>query len=155
RMHLTLLQDTASPPARTLREQIRRLQAFQRLYNEERPHQALDNVTPADRYSASPRRYDGVLREPSYGPDHHVRRVRHNGEIKWNGSTIYITEALAGEPVGLLEDEGCWIVSYEQIQLGSIPHGGDRLQKPKRNPCGPYGQREGRCPQGPQDQQQQ
>jgi hypothetical protein len=39
RLHLTLLQDTASPPARSLREQLERLGRFQRLYNEERPHQ--------------------------------------------------------------------------------------------------------------------
>jgi hypothetical protein len=155
RMHLTLLKDAASPPAQTLREQIKRLQAFQHLYNEIRPHQSLDDDTPADRYTASPRRYDGVLREPGYGADHRVRRVRHNGEIKWNGSTIYINEALAGEPVGLVEDGGCWIVSYERILLGVIDHRGDRLQKPKRNACGLVDNAKGRCPQGPQGQQQQ
>jgi putative transposase len=156
RMHLTLLKEAANPPARTLREQIRRLQAFQRLYNDQRPHQALDNATPADRYTASPRRYDGVLREPGYGVDHRVRRVRHNGEIKWNGYTIYISEALVGEPVGLVEDdEGCWIVSYGRIELGVITHRSDRLNKPKRKTCGLVDNAKGRCPQGPQAQQQQ
>jgi transposase InsO family protein len=33
RMHLTLLQDTANPPARSLRQQIARFRSFQRLYN--------------------------------------------------------------------------------------------------------------------------
>jgi transposase InsO family protein len=156
RMHLTLLQDTASPPARTLREQIKRLQGFQRVFNDERPHQALDNATPADRYATSPRRYDGVLREPGYGADHRVRRVRHNGEIKWNGSTIYITAALVGEPVGLTEDdEGCWTVSYGRIELGVITHRGDRLTKSKRKACGLVDNAKARCPQGPQAEQQQ
>jgi putative transposase len=156
RMHLTLLREAVSPPARTLREQIRRLQAFQQLYNEQRPHQALDNATPADRYAASPRRYDGVLRQPDYGPDQRVRRVRHNGEIRWNGRTIYISEALVGEPVGLTEDdEGCCIVSYGQIELGVIPHRGDRLNTPKRKARGLVDNAKGRCPQGPQAQQQQ
>jgi putative transposase len=155
RMHLTLLKEAADPPARTLREQIKRLWAFQRLYNEQRPHQALDNATPADRYTASPRRYDGVLRDPTYGMDHRVRRVRHNGEIKWNGSTIYIGEALAGEPIGLAEDgEGCWIVSYGSIELGSITHRGDRLHKPKSKARGLVDNAKARCPQGPQAQQQ-
>ena len=63
RLHLTLLQDTANPPAKSLREQLERLRSFQRLYNEERPHQALSNDTPAEHYAASPRRFDGVLRE--------------------------------------------------------------------------------------------
>ena len=62
RLHLTLLQDTADPPARTLREQMVRFRSFQRIYNEERPHQALGNDTPAEHYTPSPRRFDGVLR---------------------------------------------------------------------------------------------
>lgn len=155
RMHLTLLKEAASPPAATLREQVRRLQAFQRLYNEQRPHQALDNATPADCYTASPRRYDGVLREPDYG-NHIIRRVRHNGEIKWNGQTIYISAALVGEPIGLVEhDDGSWTVSYGQIELGAITHGRDRLTKLKRTACGLADNAKRRCPQGPQAHQQQ
>ncbi len=137
RMHLTLLQDAATPPAYSLREQLKRLHRFQRLYNEQRPHQALGNTTPADHYTPSPRRFDGILREPSYGPDHVIRRVRQSGEIKWKGHTIYISEALVGEPVGLTEDgTAAWTVSYGPIILGSIAHQGDRLRKPKHAGCG-------------------
>ena len=156
RLHLTLLQDTAKPPARSLREQLERLRGFQSLYNEQRPHQALGNDTPAAHYTVSPRRFDGLLREPNYGPDHTVRRVRHNGEIRWQGNTIYVSEALIGEPVGLLEDEdGGWRVYYGPIALGVITHGGDRLCKPKRAARGLVDNAKTRCPQGPQAQQQQ
>jgi len=155
RLHLTLLQDTAKPPARTLRQQLERLRRFQRLYNEERPHQALGNEVPAKHYTASPRRFDGVLREPSYGADHAVRRVRHNGEIRWQGNTIYISAALIGEPIGLIEsDDGGWSVCYGPVALGVIAHGGDRLRKPKSPACGLV-DNAARCPQGPQSQQQQ
>ena len=153
RMHLTLLQEAANPPARSLREQLKRLRAFQQLYNEERPHQALDNATPAERYQASPRRFDGILRSPDYG-DQEVRRVRHNGEIKLDGKFVYITAALAGEPVGLAESESCWTVSYGPIMLGTIAYQSDELRKPKRKGCG-LGDNAARCPQGPQPQQQQ
>ena len=155
RMHLTLLQDIAKPAARSLREQLERLRVFQNVYNDERPHAALGNDTPAEHYTVSPRRFDGVLREPNYGPDHVVRRVRQNGEIKWNGTTIYISEALVGEPVGLAEDDtsGCTI-SYGPIVLGTIAHHGDRLRKPKPGGCGLV-DNAARCPQGPQPQQQQ
>lgn len=137
RMHLTLLQDTANPPARTLREQLKRLRDFQRLYNEQRPHQALDDATPDDHYTVSPRRFDGVLREPEYGPQHEVRRVRHNGDIRWRNRTIYINQALVGEPVGLVENDATgWTISYGPIVLGTIAHQDDRLQKPKRQSCG-------------------
>jgi putative transposase len=158
RLHLTLLQDTADPPARSLREQLKRLRSFQRLYNEERPHQALGNDTPAEHYAVSPRRFDGVLREPNYSADHEVRYVRHNGEIRWRGDTIYISEALIGEPVGLLENQdGSSTVCYGPITLGVIAHNGDRLRKPKRRrrTCGLVDNAKTRCPQGPQVEQQQ
>jgi len=132
RLHLTLLQDTASPPARSLRQQLERFHVFQRIYNEQRPHQALGNTPPADHYAASPRRWDGVLREPDYAAEHQVRRVRHNGEIKWPGTTIYIHQALAGEPVGLAAtDDGRFAVRYGPLELGLIDHRGDRLRKPR------------------------
>jgi transposase InsO family protein len=155
RLHLTLLQDTANPPARSLRQQIERFKAFQRLYNEERPHAALGQATPAERYSVSPRRFDGVLREPEYGCEHDVRRVRRSGEIKWRGETIYVSEALIGEPIGLIEDEhGDHAVFYGPILLGVIAHDGDRLRKPKHRACGLV-DKAAPCPQGPQAQQQQ
>jgi putative transposase len=156
RMHLTLLQAVASPPARTMREQHERLRSFQQIYNEERPHQALDHATPADRYQPSARRFDGVLRKPDYADDQVVRSVRCNGDIKWKGRTIYISEALVGEPVGVTETETGWTVSYGPVLLGAIERGRDRLRKPRRKAkgCG-LEDNAARCPQGPQPQQQQ
>jgi putative transposase len=154
RMHLTLLQEVASPPADSMREQVKRLRDFQQMYNEERPHQALDNATPSDRYEASWRRFDGILREPDYDDDQEVRRVRSNGEIKLNGNMIYISQALVGEPVGFTETEHGWTVHYGPIELGIIARRDDRLRKPKRKGCG-LEDNATRCPQGPQPQQQQ
>jgi putative transposase len=137
RIHLTLLQDTASPPARSLREQLQRFRDFQRTYNEERPHAALDHDTPAEHYGLSPRRWDGVLRAPEYPLDHVVRPVRPNGAIRWQGAEIYLTQALAGETVGLTERvDGSWLVRFGPIALGVIDHRGDRLRKPKPATCG-------------------
>jgi putative transposase len=156
RLHLTLLKDTAAPPARSLRQQLERFRVFRHVYNDERPHQALGNATPAEHYALSPRRFDGVLRTPEYATDHVVRRVRHNGEIRWQGNTIYISSALIGEPIGLREDEdSTWAVSYGPIELGVITHRGDRLRKPKRPARGLVDNAKRRCPQGPQAQQQQ
>ena len=109
---------------------------------------------PNSRNAASPRRFDGVLREPGYSADHAVRRVRHNGEIRWRGHTIYISAALTGEPIGLIENnDGGWTVSYGPIMLGIIAHGEDHLRKPQDRACGLV-DNAARCPQGPQSQQQ-
>lgn len=137
RLHLTLKQETASPPAANLRRQIERFRAFQRLYNFERPHAALDHDTPADRYRPAVRAWDGVLREPPCPDDAERRRVRRSGEIKWKGNAIYINQALAGEAVALIEqDDGLWQVRYGPIELGGIDHRGQRLQRPKRKARG-------------------
>ena len=137
RLHLTLLRDTATPPARSLREQLDRFRRFQRVYNEERPHAALGNATPAEHYAPSPRRWDGVLREPDYAADETVRRVRHNGAIRWRNGELYVSQALTGEPVGLAErQDGSWLVRYGPIALGIIDHRGDRLRRPTPQVCG-------------------
>jgi putative transposase len=151
RFHLTLLQDTANPPARSLRQQLERFRVFQREYNEERPHESLGNDTPAEHYAPS-RSFDGVLREPGYGPDQMVRRVRANGGIKWRGHEIYISEPLAGEPIGLDEHTDGWDVTFGPVALGFVAHGDDRLRKPRRKTCGLV-DRATRGPQGPQEQQ--
>ncbi len=49
---------------------------------------------------------------------------------------IYLSEALIGEPVGLVErQDGGWFVHYGPIALGVIDHRGDRLRRPKKA-CG-------------------
>lgn len=154
RMHLTLLQDAATPPAATLRQQREAFRAFQRVYNEERPHQALGDAVPADLYGPSQRRWDGVLREPVYPAESVVRRVRHNGEIRWRGTLVYLNAALAGEPVGLTEDIDGWAVCFGPVTLGRLDHRHDTvLRKPKPG-CGLVDDAP-RRPQGPQPQQQQ
>ncbi len=133
RLHLTLKQETASPPAPDLRRQAGRFRDFQRLYNFERPHAALDHDTPAEHYRPAARRWDGVLREPPCPDDAERRRVRRSGEIKWKGNLLYVNQALAGEAVALIQnDEGLWQVRYGPIDLGLVDHRGDRLHRPKK-----------------------
>jgi hypothetical protein len=44
---------------------------------------------------------------PQVGSGHNVtvRQVRQNGDIKWKGKLVYVSEALAGEPVALKQKE--------------------------------------------------
>ena len=119
RLHLTVKTDTASPPAATVRAQQRRFDSFRRLFNEERPHEALGQTPPAEHYVPGGRSYRGRLTEPAYPADQEVRRVRTTGEIKWQGSLVFLGEALIGEPVGIEETEDAlFLVSYGPIQLG-------------------------------------
>ncbi len=121
RLHLTLKQETASPPARSLAEQMRRFERFRTIYNTERPHEALGQVPPGRVYRPSPRRFDGVLREPEYPDEAQVRRVRRKGGIKWRGEEVFVSEVLAGEPIGLFPiADDVWLVKYGPIVLGTM-----------------------------------
>ncbi|HNE18046.1 MAG TPA: integrase core domain-containing protein [Rhodocyclaceae bacterium] len=121
RFHLTLQQEAATPPAATPAQQQRRFDRFRRDYNEERPHEALGQRPPATRYTASPRPYPGRLEDPTYEATHQVRRANPNGQIKWQGERIFISEAVRGEVLGLAEtDHGDWLVRFMHVDLGRI-----------------------------------
>jgi transposase InsO family protein len=137
RMHLTLLQDTAAPPAASLRSQAKRFRAFLCTYNDERPHDALDGATPAEVYAPSPRRWDGVLRAPEPAAGEAARRVKSNGLINWRGTLVYVSEALGGEPVALAETgDGRWRVHYGPVLLGFLADRGTELVRPRRRADG-------------------
>lgn len=125
RFHLTLQQDTASPPAGNRSAQQRAFDRFKNIYNFERPHEALGQTPPANHYAASPRRYDGELRDPEYPSDFKIRRVRSTGEIRWKGELIQISKVLYRESVGCVEvDNDIWQLFYGPIQLGILDHRG-------------------------------
>ena len=130
RLHGTLAVDACRPPAANRRAQQQRFDAFRRIYNEERPHEGIGNLTPSQIYRASPRPYPARVPNIAY-PDHwQVRMVRQAGEILWRGERLFINQVLAGEPVGLEErDSGTWTVHFGPVLLGSINHAG-QFQRP-------------------------
>ena len=125
RMHGTLKRDACQPPASTRREQQRRFDDFRRTYNEERPHEALGDVTPSMIYRPSPRPYPARPSELVYPDRWQIRMVHRHGEIRWRGNHIFVGEVLAGEPIALQEtDNGSWLVHFGPVLLGSINNAG-------------------------------
>ena len=64
RMHRTLKRQAIKPVRQTGTAQQRNFDVFRREYNDERPHDALGQRTPASQYTASPRSYPTRL-DPS------------------------------------------------------------------------------------------
>ena len=130
RMHRTLKAETADPPKASLRAQQRAFDRFREEYNSERPHEALRQKTPFSVHRKGPRPYPARVREPEYPEEAEVRRVRINGEIKWQGDTVFLTTALRGEPVGLVqEDEGHWSVLFGPLRIGVLDSAAKRVFK--------------------------
>jgi putative transposase len=97
RMHRTLKQETLRPPAGTFRKQQARFDGFRREYNEERPHESLDDRPPSSLYVPSSRALPRRLEPPHYPDVFQPRKVAASGRIRWNGVHVTINHALEGE----------------------------------------------------------
>jgi transposase InsO family protein len=119
RVHRTLKQETASPPASTRRAQQAAFDRFRREYSEERPHEALQMQTPSAVYVRSEREYPARVPEPEYGSAFQVRRVREHGQFRWKSESIFLSGTLTGESVGLLaEDDRFQTVYFATFPIG-------------------------------------
>lgn len=119
RFHLTLQQHTAEPPQATRRAQQREFRRFCHEYNEERPHQALGQRTPASVYRPSLREYPARLPAVEYPTAYERRKVGKIGEIYWRGNRLFVSEVLTGEQVGLEAiDDGIYRVWFGPLELG-------------------------------------
>ena len=124
------ISDTASPPRATARGQQRAFQRFQRDYNEQRPHEALGMATPASVYVPSPREYPARLEEIEYPSRYQLRRVAERGDIHWRNRVVFLSEVLAGETVGLEEDEQGWRIWFGPILLTRLER--EQLERARR-----------------------
>jgi transposase InsO family protein len=112
RMHRTLKQEVAQPPAANRREQQRAMERFRQEYNQVRPHEALGMQTPAEVYQPSARSFPVRVREPEYPDTMQVLNVKSQGQFRWKKQDVFLSEVLWGEPVGLLPVDDHWYTIY-------------------------------------------
>jgi transposase InsO family protein len=118
RMHRTLKAETAKPPAASRRAQQKVFDRFRQQYNEERPHEALKQQTPASHYQSSPRTYPDRVPEPEYGSNMKPKRVYPDGTFFWKGTQIFISKCLGGESIGMVPiDNRYWGVHFATFPL--------------------------------------
>ncbi len=112
RMHRTLKQEAAQPPAANRRKQQQALDHFRQEYNQVRPHEALEMQTPAAVYQPSARTFPERVPEPQYPETMLVRSVRPHGHFRWKKDDVFLSEVLWGERVGLLPEDDRWFTIY-------------------------------------------
>ena len=139
--HRVLKAETTRPPAGTPALQAARTTRWLRRYNQERPHEALNQQPPARHYYNSRRPYLGT-RPPDYPQPRLLRRVHNGGEIKWQGRFRFVGEAFAGSLVALRKQRrGLWAVYFYHVLLGHL-HDADtsglrtvKRLRPVKGPC--------------------
>jgi transposase InsO family protein len=121
RMHRTLKAEATRPPEASFAGQQRRFDDFCHEFNQERPHEALDQQTPASHYRESPRVFPERIAQPEYPAHWERRKVSANGAIRFAGRLLFIANPLAGESLGMLEiDEDLWSIRFYDHELGRI-----------------------------------
>ena len=119
RMHRTLKAECTRPPSASRRAQQHRFDTGRVAFNERRPHEALADATPASVYRPSPRPYPRRLPPVEYPAHYEVRRVSHNGGIRWHSEWVNVSQTLGGECIGLVErGDREWDVSFSLLRLG-------------------------------------
>ena len=119
RLHLTLKQETAQPPAGDRRAQQRAMDKFCEEYNQVRPHEALGGKTPSDLYRPSPRKFPAHVPEIEYPDSMLVRSIHPKGQMRWKKQEVFVSEVLWGERIGLLPiDDRRYRLYLAQVPIG-------------------------------------
>ena len=131
RMHRTLKAETTRPPEQSFEAQQARFDQFREEFNQERPHEALEQRTPCSCYQSSDRTYPEHIPAPEYPGYFELRTVDGNGSFKFQGSRLFIGHPLAGELLGLVEiDDDVWTLRFYDQELGRIS---TKHRKPELN----------------------
>lgn len=122
RFHRTLKAEALSgPPFQDLAQASQALKLWRDVYNTERPHQALDLLTPIQRYSMSPRPFQEAIPPFEYGPDDHLRRVS-DGRISFQARQHRVPKAFQGKTVAIRpsKDDGSYRVFFRATLIADI-----------------------------------
>ena len=124
RLHRTLKAELAARLAEsTLEEAVALAEAWRQMYNEQRPHEALDNRVPAEVYSPSPRQWDGRPPTLVYPVDAQLRKVDKQGYLYFRGQRYRVGRGLEGQVLGLVLREGetdVWDLYLGQERLSRL-----------------------------------
>ena len=120
-MHREFKADLTAPPSSHPAAQARRTTRWVYIYNYKRPHEALQQRTPAQCYRPG-KAVDGqLLRGRSYPSKWATRCVRSNGQIRWQGRLRFIGEAFVGMKLGLQpKGTGRYNVYLTNVLLGEL-----------------------------------
>lgn len=133
RMHLTLKKETTKPPEFNFLQQQEKFDVFQEVYNNQRPHQAINMKYPAELYTPSTKQYFG-LPELEYPFHEKVVTVTTCGRICLGRKKINLSSVLAGQKVGISQkDDKIWLVSFMKYDLGYFDEESCRVE-PIANP---------------------
>ncbi len=121
RMHRTLKRQAIKPVARTCARQQKSFDAFRAEFNTVRPHEWLNQDTPASHYAGSPRPYPTQLAPLEYPGHFVVKKITTGGTFRFNHKLLYIANSLVDHRIGLEEtDDGIWSIYFNTVLIATL-----------------------------------
>ena len=121
RMHRTLKRQAIKPVRASCAAQQRNFDAFQREYNTERPHERLNQETPASHYVHSSRTYPERLPALEYPAHFLVKKITTGGTFRFQHKLLYLANAMVDQHIGLEEtDDGIWAIHFNTVLLATF-----------------------------------
>ena len=137
RMHLTLKKEATKPASYNFLQQQGRFDEFVEVYNNDRPHQALNGRYPGEVYTPSAREYH-CPDIPEYPLHDRTIQVTQCGRICIGQRKINLSTVFAGQYVGIREvADSIWLVSFMHYDLGFFDNEENRVEPVGDNPFAP------------------
>jgi putative transposase len=122
RMHRSLLEGCIISPAANLTAQQTAFDAYQRIFNFERPHESLAGDRPAKRHRPCARTFPPKEPVLEYERHFETRLLDAHGRMKWRGERVLLSGAFANERIGFERiDYSLWRVHFGAFIIGSFP----------------------------------
>lgn len=121
RMHRTLKRQAIKPVRASCAAQQRNFEAFRHEYNEDRPHERLQQQTPASRYQSSARAYPERLPPLEYPGHFQMKKITTGGTFRFQQRLLYLANAMVDQHIGLEEtDDGIWAIHFNTVLLATF-----------------------------------
>lgn len=123
RLNRTLLEEVITRYAMvSLVDSQAHFDEWRDMYNDLRPHEALQLNTPGSRYQPSPRPFPSVLPPVTYEPDDILRKVDDSGKITFHNHTFRVGKAFRHQPVAIrpTQTDGIFRVFFCKLEIDQI-----------------------------------
>lgn len=105
---------------KTVRQWHQFLKQFREMYNEQRPHEALEMRTPSEVYQPSKKSYNPNPPEWIYDSGQNVAPLNSRGFLTYASHRYFVCEALAHQNVGFIEVDQKVLVQYRNVFIREI-----------------------------------
>lgn len=132
RMHRTMKSECCVPGSVNRWAQQQRFDRWRKIFNEERPHEALKMRRPAEVYQPSAKRLDERIKPMLYDIGVETRKVTKGGFISLNGNACYVGESFTGVDVAIEvnPETGLTGLRFANVKLGWLEKGPNARLRP-------------------------